>query len=95
MQHFVSHVQNNAFLNRYTETFKFIDLMAYNQNNFICQPLHLTLNGPAHEILVLIPLASSEGLGKSVHMQSLARASLLAYAQSMEIDKGRDKKLDL
>ena len=30
--------------------------------------------GPAHEILILIASASSEGLGESTHMCRLARA---------------------
>ena len=40
----------------------------------IVSTMHFTINEPAHEILVLIKYATSEGTGEPAHSRSLARA---------------------
>ena len=49
---------------------------------------------PAHEIMVLIAYLNSEGPGETAHPRSLARA-FAVRTQSMEVDKGSDKKSDM
>ena len=49
---------------------------------------------PAHEIMVLITYAYSEGSGERTHPRSLARA-FAGRTQGMEIDDGPDQTSDI
>ena len=53
------------------------------------------INEPAHEIMVLITQATSEGSGESAHVRSLARAVACSHTRRMEVDKWSDQKSDI
>ena len=53
--------------------------------------LHEIWNEPAHEIMVLITWAISEGLGKPVHPRSLARAFAVRTHEVWKYTKGQTK----
>ena len=54
----------------------------------VCKP-----NEPAHEIIVLITKATSEGSGEPAHSRSLARAFAVCAHQAWKQTKGPTKNL--